>query len=191
MSREPAIGNIVIITAREAKEVLLLHKPPYGEIDIERAKIGKRPRIGIGKWGCPGGGKEEGETDVQAAQRELFQETNLSFPLVIFRKIGMLKGFRQTDNVEPIWNVTIYSVSMLPGMFNHIKIDPREHDKSCWFRTNRYPDEMPWGDMIESDKKWLPMALGGMARDIEVSVVFKGMTEEVLSCDVREAGVKK
>ena len=44
----------------------------------------------LGYWGIPGGGQEKGETLVEAARREVLEETGLNVKVI--RKIGELVG---------------------------------------------------------------------------------------------------
>src|SRR5688500_15659985 len=41
-----------------------------------------------GKWGCPGGKQDSGETPVETAARELQEETGLAVPLAQFQYCG-------------------------------------------------------------------------------------------------------
>jgi len=130
---------MVIITANLGKKILLLHKPPWSEKDVERQRIGKRMRVGIDKWGLPGGGNEDTDkSDIHAAQRETLQETGLGFQLDAFHKAGVLEGFRKKETIEQIWLVNIYTARAWPDMPYQVHINSEEHDKFQWFSI-RYP----------------------------------------------------
>ena len=185
---KPHTGNIVIITDNLGKKVLLLHKLPFGENDAERQRLGKRTRVGIGKWGLPGGGNEKTDkSDIHAAQRETRQETGLEFLLIAFRKIGVLEGFRQKETKEHMWIAGIYMTVASADMLSQVRINPEEHDKFGWFETNK----IPWDEMIESDREWLPRLLDGKTKGLAVQVTFKVDTEDVLFCNVQDAAFSR
>jgi len=175
------VGNIVIVHTALWHEILLLHKLPENEAD----KLRKRKRVGINCWGLAGGARKETDTsDRHGAKRETFEETGLVFELDEFVKIGVLEGFRQKETLERIWLAHIYKVRATPEMMSQVKINHREHDQHHWFQT-RAPDEIPWGQMIESDKLWLPELLKD--KRLTIQVVFDGDAEKVLDCNFQEA----
>ncbi|MDE2188255.1 MAG: NUDIX hydrolase [Patescibacteria group bacterium] len=194
----PITGNIIIVTTGfgDEREILLLHKPGWNEKDEERKHLGKRMRIGIGKWGMPGGGDEPGDPNkLYGVKRELLQETGLQLPDNAFRKVGVLEGYRQYNGEAPklIWVPEIYLARTDQKM--PVRINPDEHDEYRWFRIGGDPmrSEIPWGQMIQSDRDWLaellhptckPRESEGAypANGLSVQVYFKGDTEEPLNC---------
>lgn len=79
-----------------------------------------------GKWGLPAGRPEEGETDVEAAVRELYEETGFS---VRISEVEFVKGFE--------WNFTgaviifiLFRVKV-PEKFG-VRINPEEHIDYRW-----------------------------------------------------------
>jgi ADP-ribose pyrophosphatase YjhB (NUDIX family) len=176
----PHEGNLVLIKANLGKEILLLHKLPENEAD----KLRKRKRIGIDCWGPPGGGNDATDKNVaHAARRETLEETGLDFPISAFYKIGMLEGFKQKETLELAWIVHIFTATAWPDMKDQIRFDPKEHDKIGWFTI----DEIPWNQMIESDRRWMPHLIGDKPERLAIQVAFEGDSEKVLWCHMQEA----
>ncbi len=176
--KKPHVANVVIVTANLGSEILLVHKPPENEKD----KLRTRKRIGMNRWVQPGGGVEESDLSLlHAAQRETLQETGLEFPIDAFQKVGILEGFNQGNEVEPLWLVHIYRVAAWPDMYGQIRLSADEHDDIRWFPLN----QIPWNEMIESDQQWLPQLLVG--KSLSIRVMFEGETEKVCWCRVDEA----
>lgn len=115
----------------------------------------KTDKIGKGKRNGYGGGVEEGETVVQCALRELFEETG---GVVAFEhnleKIAIVDFYNtKTDGSTFVCRVHFFLVHAWVG-------DPAptsEMTDPQWFNVA----DLPLDDMMPADRQWLPQALSG------------------------------
>ena len=77
-----------------------------------------------GKYELPGGGVDDGETIVEAAKREVMEETGLK----INKVIGTFEGFDYTTNKKPHVRQVNFLVEVEPGDI----ILSSEHDAFLW-----------------------------------------------------------
>jgi len=76
-------------------------------------------------WCFPGGGVEKGESFVQAASRELYEEANISLPPYRLNHLGTwLYGSQQLH----VYIGKAYTF--------HVKLLDGEHDRYAWIRPN-------------------------------------------------------
>ena len=101
-------GSAVVIFDEEGRLLILLRP--------------KTVRWGAGKWALPGGHIEEGEQPIDAAIREVREETTL--------KISNPKQFHISDNGEVVYFVTRVTDTAVTIDF--------EHDDFAWV----YPEEL-------------------------------------------------
>ena len=163
MKTKTHIGNVVIILDKPIGHprlrVLMGHKRPRDERDKKRS----RQRIGIGRWVPPGGGTEPNDkSQKHAAQREVWQETGLHFPLRSFRKAGVLKGYAASI-AKPLWLVHIYTVHAPPD--NQAFAPNDEYTEMKWFSLSGLPFEQ----MLPGDRQWIPKVARGQMLMIKIT----------------------
>ena len=163
MKNKTHIGNVVLILDKPVGHprlrVLMGHKRPKDERDEKR----KRQRIGIDRWVPPGGGTEPTDrSQKHAAQREVWQETGLRFPLKAFRKVGVLRGYAASV-ARPLWLVHIYAVCAPPD--NQAFVPNGEYTEMRWFSLSRLPFEQ----MLPGDREWLPKVAMGQRLTIKIT----------------------
>lgn len=111
----------------------------------------KRRGMGYGKWNGFGGKIEAGETMRACAVRELSEECGLT---AREEDLLMKADFYFHQPSDPSWSHAgvVYFLHRWQG-------DPKVSDEMTprWFR----PEDLPYGDMWEADKIWLPMLLSG------------------------------
>jgi mutator protein MutT len=106
-------------------------------------------RFGEGKWNGTGGKIDLGETPLQAAIREVKEETSLD--VSDLRLHGVLNHYFGPKDINP-WQVHIYSTNAYKGTPT-----ASEEGELRWFT----PEEIPYGQMWQDDKHWLPLLLEG------------------------------
>lgn len=106
-------------------------------------------RFGEGKWNGVGGKLNAGEHPKEGVVREALEETG--FLVSKLRKHGILK-FYFGQNVTPDWLVYVFSTRYFEGC-----LKSSEEGVLRWFTI----DEIPYEDMWEDDKHWLPLLLEG------------------------------
>lgn len=93
--------------------------------------------IGV-SWSLPGGGIEKGETPIDAAVRELYEETGLRIRPTYVRLAGVLEGTQSPVNyVAHIFTATV-SRSDLPSEPHR----SREIIEIGWFDVGNLPDDI-------------------------------------------------
>ena len=78
-------------------------------------------------WGLPAGKVDTGETDVQAAQRELFEESGCDVPIEKFTKVLEMEDSPKPG--ESFWFVAF--AAEIPQAIE-VKISPTEHIEYIW-----------------------------------------------------------
>ncbi len=109
--------------------------------------IKKKKGHGEGKWNGPGGKIDEGETPEEAMVREVKEEVGLD--VLEYNLIGKIRFY---DVNEADWEVYVFRVTKFEG-------EPIESDeaKPVWFGF----DEIPYDEMWEDDRFWLPLVIEG------------------------------
>lgn len=156
------VGNVIIVLdrsiSRNNPRILLGCKRPKEENDERR----KRKRIGIDSWVPPGGATEDDDkSQKHAAQRELYQETGLVFPLNLFRKVGVLRGYTKSIDL-PTWLVHIYLVDASEK--TQAFVPNEEYVEMRWFLLS----ELPFEKMLQGDRDWLPKIAKGQKLSIKI-----------------------
>ncbi|OGM99034.1 MAG: hypothetical protein A2915_03710 [Candidatus Yanofskybacteria bacterium RIFCSPLOWO2_01_FULL_41_34] len=130
--------------------------------------------VAIGKWNGVGGKVDSGETIKAAAVREISEEIGVKTDEKNLEKVGNIK-FYFKDKSE--WNqeVHIFLVRDWLG-------DPKESEEMMpkWYSH----DEVPFEDMWQDDKHWLPMVLAG--KKVEGRFDFINEGSQIDGFDIRE-----
>jgi mutator protein MutT len=126
---------------------LLVRGSPPTEVLLGRKRVG----FGAGKWGGFGGKVEEGETVVEAAVRELEEETGVEVREDALQYVGHLTFLFP---YKPDWEqvVHVFLVTTWDG-------EPTETDEMspAWFAL----DDIPYDQMWQDGPHWLPPVLAG------------------------------
>ncbi|MEM4133775.1 MAG: 8-oxo-dGTP diphosphatase [Candidatus Micrarchaeia archaeon] len=111
----------------------------------------KKRRFGAGKWNGYGGKIEEGEPLLEAACREIKEESGLDVEPSSLIKIGEI-DFKVKD--KPEWDqfVHVFKVTEWNG-------EPVETEemRPKWFKIK----DIPYDEMWEMDRIWIPYMLKG------------------------------
>lgn len=117
-----------------------------GQILLQHKSAG---RFGEGKWNGTGGKIDPGETPLEAAIREVKEETSLN--VSDLRLHGVLNHFFGSKDMNS-WQVYIYSTCNYTGTPTS-----SEEGELKWFPH----EEIPYHQMWQDDKHWLPILLKG------------------------------
>jgi 8-oxo-dGTP diphosphatase len=177
MKTQTHIGNVILVVKKQdgSKTPLLLlgKKRPKKKADAKR----KRKKVGSGKQVPPGGGREPiDKSQKHGAQRELSQESGLSFPLRAFKKMGTLRGYI-VPSKTPIWLVHLYSVDA--GHLEQKLVPNEEFSEMGWFPVNK----LPFKEMLTGDRTWMPRMLKG--EKLSIRIGFDRTTDRMLWCVVK------
>ena len=118
--------------------------------DRERQKlllIMKKKGLGKGKFNAPGGRLEPGETPLQAAIRECREEVSLT-PLAPEKRMEL--HFQFTSGYA------LYGEAFFTDSWEG-EAQPSDEADPFWYDL----DSLPWDNMWEDDRHWLPLALEG------------------------------
>jgi 8-oxo-dGTP diphosphatase len=125
----------------------LLRGDPPQEILLGRKKVG----FGKGKYGGVGGKLDPGETPVDAAVRELEEETGIQ---VAVSALAAAAHLTFLFPYRPAWSqvVHVYTARTWQGIARPSReIDPE------WIAVS----EIPYGEMWDDCRHWLPRVLDG------------------------------
>jgi len=106
----------------------------------------KKEGLGIGRYNGFGGKVETGESIEAAAQREVFEEANLTIKNLF--KVGVLEF--SWNNKNDALEVHIFKSTDFSG-----KIEESEEMRPEWFSM----DKVPYKKMWSSDTYWWPLVL--------------------------------
>ena len=127
--------------------------------------------VSKGKWNFPGGKKDESETEVEAVEREVLEETGLNVSAL--EKSASLNFY---EDSEVSWVVHVYKTANFVG-------EPRETEEGPlkWFDRNDLPFRLMW----EDDHIWVPMVMKG--RKIDCDFHFTKGLGSMLRYAIRDA----
>lgn len=150
-------------------------------VDLERRRVllGRKLRgFGEGKVIAPGGKLEAGESALEAAVRELAEETSLSAVVRDARSVGELL-FTWADPQRTPFRVSLVMIERWTG----------EAEASAELSPFWCPlDEIPYADMWDDDRIWLPNVLRG---DVVTATIGYDFVGEFVTCvDLDAAGRK-
>lgn len=117
--------------------------------DSRSVLLGMKKRgFGTGKWNGFGGKLEQSETIMEAAIRELQEESGL-----------LCHSLTKVAKLRFDMSTSIMHVDTFIGHFNDCTGTVTESDemKPCWFAESKIPYDDTWPD----DKFWLPLVLNG------------------------------
>lgn len=120
-------------------------------IDDDRILLQKKStgKFGEGKWNGPGGKLKLGESPYSGVIREVYEETGLLVSNLKYH--GCLKHF--FGNIKEVdWMVHIFSSKNYKG-----KLKESDEGELKWFSFR----EIPFREMWQDDKYWLPLLLEG------------------------------
>lgn len=128
----------------------------------------KKRGFGEGKWNGAGGKVESGETIIQAASRELQEETGIEIPIEKLEARGVLHFH---FSAKPDWNqdVNIFVAHGYKGDFMET-----EEMRPEWFDI----DKIPFDHMWEDDIYWLNRVIEGESVEFEFYFGEDGFIEE-------------
>ncbi len=120
----------------------------------DKVILGRKKRgFGEGKINGFGGKVQDGESIEEAALRELFEETGIKARLENLKKVGVIDFYFPPEKAEK-WNQRghIYFIFDWVG-------EPTESEEMTI--ENFSFDEIPYGEMWDDDKHWLPKIIAG------------------------------
>lgn len=117
-------------------------KDGCSQICLGRKKTG----VGKGMWNGIGGKVEKGESSAEAAVREVKEEVSVAIEPNDLCHLGKITTFEPDSN----WAVDVFTCRTLDG-----KIAESEEMEPMWFNI----EEIPYDQMWESDKIWMPKVL--------------------------------
>ncbi len=114
--------------------------------------LGRKPlaaKLGAGKLNGPGGGIEEWESPLRCLVREVREEFGIKLIAAMCQRLGLLMCYSHDGTYR---EVHIYYCDEFLG--EPYKAEDMEPE---WHAIN----ELPWDEMHEADRYWLPLALRG------------------------------
>ena len=107
-------------------------------------------KFGGGFWNAPGGKIEHGEKPVDAAIREVKEETGLDVRSL--ERCGYLEFYFGSGKKRPDWTAEVFQSEDFDGMLKE-----SNEGKLKWFSKKELPTERMW----EDDRHWLPLLVEG------------------------------
>ncbi len=123
------VGLVVysFITKRQRVRVLVTDK--------DHRILLVRGVISSGDWTLPGGGLERGESAVDAAQREVFEEVGIKLTKSSLKYLRTLKS----PEIKISYTAPLYCASITKAEASSIKIDQYEIRDAQWFTRSNLP----------------------------------------------------
>jgi 8-oxo-dGTP diphosphatase len=138
-----------------------------GRVLLQKKSSG---RFGEGKWNGAGGKLRPGEDPTEGVTREVKEETGLTIEDP--RHHGVLDHYFG-DKTTPAWSVHIFSAPKFEGTL--VESDEGE---LRWFSL----EEIPYEEMWEDDRHWLPLLLEG--RDFDGDFYFDEDATELMEFNI-------
>lgn len=139
----------------------------------------KRKGLGFGNWVGLGGKLESGESVAEAATREIFEESSLRVIQEDLIEVGTLHYYFPT---KPTWSQ--HSTVFLCRRWTGVAAASDELIPA-WFPI----DQMPYGEMWEDAKSWLPAVLSGgrVSAHVTFGADLKTVVDATFASDRRSA----
>jgi len=138
------------------------------EILLGMKKLG----FGAGKWNGFGGKVEESEEIKSAAAREIFEESTLQVEEAALEQLAILQFYFESEHV---FECHVFLVKQWQG-----NAKESEEMRPEWHLI----DNLPFDEMWEADRKWMPLILSG--KKIEGIVNFNVDGSEVKNFSYKE-----
>ena len=136
----------VLVYAFDGDKVLLIHRVPP-----EWAAKGRESDYHLGKWNGLGGKLEPGESPLEAARRELEEESGLSLPLDRFRPLGVLQFPDFKAHKKEDWIVFVFRAEVRREEASRV-LPEVEEGKLHWVAPERVRELPFWA----GDRHFLP-----------------------------------
>jgi len=134
--------------------------------------------ISAGKWNAVGGKVEPGETPLECAKREAFEETGLAISDAAYRgKLTFLFVDESGKSKADEWVMHVFAAGGFSG-----EMKASDEGELRWFDIER----MPFGHMWEDDVHWVPLLLQG--KSFEGRFVFSKEGNRMLEYELAELG---
>ena len=122
-----------VIFNRQRMGVAIIVYDPVRELVLTCERIGCRDMNGL--WQFPGGAIESDESHIQAAQRELREETGLFFKLSEFSHTAI--GIGRTPDGHP-FVTEFFTVEFNSALLEPVNKEPEKHSSWTWC----HPDDL-------------------------------------------------
>ncbi len=127
-------------------------------LDGDKLLLKKAGRgISKGRWNGVGGKLIEGEKPAEGAAREALEETGLTVGKLFYHG---LMSFHNHGKAEVDFAVHLFSTREFSGKLKKVSDDDGD---IRWFKL----EELPWGEMWDDDRHWMPHMLGGERFDAD------------------------
>ena len=140
------------MTMKVATLALIMRTDRAGRLQVLLGRK-KKAEIGTDKLNGPGGKQEPGESIVQCAVRETYEEVQLRLSATELEALGPAAIITFFAAGVPDFQVHVFLTSTFEGT-------PQDTDSMteiCWHPTAA----LPWHRMHDGDQRWLPSVLRG------------------------------
>jgi 8-oxo-dGTP diphosphatase len=109
-----------------------------------------KDRFGGGFWNSPGGKIEPNESAVDAAKREVLEETGIAIRSL--ERVGSLSFYFGHGKSRPDWTAEVFISSDFHGTRK-----ASAEGELRWFKSSEFPYDSMW----EDDRYWIPLMIRG------------------------------